>query len=62
MFFIAGREDPLATPEVLQRYYDSLQAPQKHLLVIEQAGHDPNQGLLDAEYKVLKDRILPLTK
>jgi pimeloyl-ACP methyl ester carboxylesterase len=62
MFFIAGAQDLLATPDVAQRYYDSLKAPQKHLVVLEHAGHDPNQDVIDAEYKILKERILPLTK
>jgi hypothetical protein len=26
------------------------------------AGQDPNQDVVDAEYKLLRERILPLTK
>jgi pimeloyl-ACP methyl ester carboxylesterase len=62
MFFVEGAQDLLATPDVAQRYYDSLKAPQKHLVMLERAGHDPNQDVIDAEYRMLKDRILPLTK
>src|SRR3990167_3539071 len=61
MFFVEGAQDLLATPDVAQRYYDSLKAPQKHLLLLEHAGHDPNQDVIDAEYKLLKYYILPLT-
>lgn len=62
MFFVEGAQDLLATPDVAQRYYDSLKAPQKDLVMLEHAGHDPNQDVIDAEYKILKERILPLTK
>ena len=61
MFFVEGAQDLLATPDVAQRYYDSLTAPQKHLVLLEHAGHDPNQDVVDAEYTILKQRILPLT-
>jgi pimeloyl-ACP methyl ester carboxylesterase len=62
MFFVEGAQDLLATPDVAQRYYDSLTAPQKQLVVLAHAGHDPNQDVIDAEYKLLKERILPLTR
>ena len=62
MFFVEGVQDLLATPDVAQRYYQSLKAPQKDLVLLAHAGHDPNQDVIDAEYKLLKERILPLTK
>lgn len=62
MFFVEGAQDLLALPGVAQRYYNSLHAPQKHMVILEHAGHDPNQDVVDAEYKILRERILPLTK
>ena len=62
MFFVEGAHDLLATPDIAQRYYASLKAPQKDLVMLEHAGHDPNQDVVDAEYKILKERILPLMK
>ena len=62
VFFVIGAQDLLATPDVAQRYYDSLKAPQKHMVMLERAGHDPNQDVVDAEYRMLKERILPLTR
>ncbi|MHB1057162.1 MAG: alpha/beta fold hydrolase [Rhodanobacter sp.] len=62
MFFVEGAHDLLATPDVARRYYDSLKAPQKEMVVLEHAGHDPNQDVVDAEYKMLRERILPLAK
>jgi hypothetical protein len=31
-------------------------------MVVLHAGHDPNQDVVDAEYKMLKECILPLAK
>jgi pimeloyl-ACP methyl ester carboxylesterase len=62
MFFVHGERDLLATPDVARRYVDNIKAPQKALVVLESAGHDPNQAVMDAQYKLLKERILPLTK
>ena len=62
MFFVEGKHDLLATPDVAQRYYNSLKSPQKGLVVLDHAGHDPNQDVVDAEYKMLVERIRPLAK
>lgn len=62
MFFVEGEHDLLATPDVAQRYYDSIKAPEKGMVILPRAGHDPNQDVIDAEYKMLTERILPLTR
>ena len=62
MFFVEGEQDLLATPDVAQRYYESIRAPIKDLVLLPRAGHDPNQDVIDAEYKMLVEKILPLTK
>lgn len=62
MFFVHGAQDLLSTPEVAQRYYDSLKAPQKDFILVRNAGHDTNQEMVDAQYKVLVQHIMPLTK
>ena len=62
VFFVEGAQDLLATPDVAQRYFDSLTAPRKHLVLLERAGHDPNQDVIDAQYLILKERILPLVE
>ena len=62
MFFVHGEHDMLSRPEVAQRYVASLRAPAKDIVMVPKAGHDPNQPIVDAEYKVLVERVLPLTK
>lgn len=62
MFFVHGAEDLLFTPEVTRRYYENLKAPQKAFILVENTGHDPNQEMIDAQYKVLVKHVMPLTK
>ena len=37
-------------------------APQKQLIMVPHAGHDPNPDMIAAQYKILKERILPLAQ
>lgn len=60
VFFVQGAEDLLTTPEISRRYFDSLRAPKKAFVLVPHAGHDPNRPMLDAQFKVLKERVVPL--
>jgi pimeloyl-ACP methyl ester carboxylesterase len=62
VFFIQGSEDILTAPEVTKRYFESISAPQKELILVPQTGHDPNALMVDAEYEIVRDRVLPLAK
>lgn len=62
VFLIQGSEDLVAVPEVAKRYFDSIKAPQKEYVLVPKTGHDPNVAMIDAEYKVMRERVLPLTK
>lgn len=62
MLFLQGEEDLLTRPEITRAFYDSLQAPRKKLVMVPQAGHDPNFAMLDAQFRLLKDEVLPLVK
>ena len=62
LFFVQGAEDLLTTPDVTQRYVDSLKAPHKALVVLPQVGHDPNRLMVDAQFRLLRERILPLIR
>jgi pimeloyl-ACP methyl ester carboxylesterase len=62
VFFIQGTEDILTAPEVTKGYFESISAPQKAFILVPQAGHDPNAPMVDAEYKIIRERVLPLTK
>lgn len=62
MFFVHGAQDLLFTADVAQRYYTAVNAPQKAFVLLDHAGHDPNQDVVDAQYQLLMQRILPLTR
>lgn len=62
LFFVQGAEDLLTTPDVTQRYVDSLKAPHKALVLLPQVGHDPNLPMLDAQLQLLRERIAPLVR
>lgn len=62
VFIVHGAEDLLTTPAVAKRYFDSIRAPQKEFVQLPRGGHDPNQALLDAQLKLLNERVRPLTK
>ncbi len=62
VYLLQGTEDLLTPPEVTQPYFDSLQAPDKALVLVPLAGHDPNAPMLAAQMRVLKERVLPRLK
>jgi pimeloyl-ACP methyl ester carboxylesterase len=59
VFLLHGAEDLVSAPEVAKRYYDSLSAPEKAFVLLPQTGHDPNERMIDAEYNVLRARVVP---
>lgn len=61
-FLVQGTEDLLTTPDISRRYFDSVTAPQKEFVLVARAGHDPNQVTLDAQYKLLQERVRPMIK
>ena len=60
VFLIHGAQDLVATPEVAQSYFDGIKAPTKEFFVVPRAGHDPNAALVDAHYKILRQRVRSL--
>ncbi|MFT7722760.1 MAG: alpha/beta hydrolase [Roseateles sp.] len=62
VFLVQGEEDLLTPAAVTQAWFDRLTAPAKKLVIVHRAGHDPNGPLLDAQWRVLKDAVLPLAR
>ncbi len=60
IFLLQGEADYLTLPDISRRYFDSLSAPQKQFVVLPRTGHDPNQIMIDAQYKLLQEAIRPL--
>lgn len=59
MYLVQGQEDLLTPLSVTQIYFDGLQAPDKALVVVPLVGHDPNEPMLAAQYRILVERVAP---
>lgn len=59
-FLIMGEADLLTSPAIAHAYFDSISAPKKSFTLVKRAGHDPNQAVLDAQWKVLREQVAPL--
>lgn len=59
VFMVQGSEDLVTTPDVAKRYFDTIVAPQKEYVLLPRTGHDPNAAMIDAEYNILKTRVVP---
>jgi pimeloyl-ACP methyl ester carboxylesterase len=53
-YMVQGQEDLLTMPAPSKRYFDFIQAPHKEFVLVPRAGHDPNQPMVDAQYRLLK--------
>ena len=62
VYLLMGTQDLLTSPVVARRYFDSISAPRKDFVLVPRAGHDPNQAMLDAQWKVLREKVAPLLK
>lgn len=59
VYLVQGQEDLLTPISVTRPYFDSLQAPDKAMVVVPKAGHGPNEAVLATQYRLLKERVLP---
>lgn len=59
VYMVQGTQDLVTTPEVSQRYFNAIQAPVKKFVLVPRAGHDPNEPLVEAEAKLLREEIRP---
>ena len=62
IFILQGAEDLLTTPDVTQSYFDTISAPKKQFILVDQAGHDPNIAMIERQLKVMKNQVVPLIR
>jgi alpha-beta hydrolase superfamily lysophospholipase len=62
VFFVQGAEDLLTHASITAPFVNSLQAPRKVLRTVPGAGHDPNFAMIEAQFRLLVDEVLPLTR
>lgn len=59
VYLVQGEQDLLTSQAVTRRYFEHLKAPRKEMVVVPRAGHDPNAPLMEAQFKVLEQRVRP---
>ena len=57
VYLVQGTEDLLTEPKVTRRFFEAITAPEKALVEVPRAGHDPNGPLIDAQRQVLAERL-----
>lgn len=57
IYLIQGDEDLLTLPAVTEEYFNKINAPFKKLILVNRAGHDPNQLIIEAQLEALKSGI-----
>ena len=62
VFLLQGSEDLVTTAEVAKQYFDRIAAPKKEYRLLAKTGHDPNPTMIDAQFDILKTRVLPLVR
>jgi pimeloyl-ACP methyl ester carboxylesterase len=62
VYLIQGEEDLLTTPELSKQYFDRIVAPDKDYILLPSVGHAPNELSHAANYRILVEKVLPLTK
>ena len=59
VYLVQGAEDLLTEAKVTRRYFEAISAPDKAYIEVPRAGHDPNGPLIDAQARVLAERVRP---
>ena len=62
MYLIQGEEDILTPKEMTKEFFEKLEAPKKEYFLVKGAAHGQNQAVVDTQFKVLKEYILPSVK
>ncbi|MBQ5939912.1 alpha/beta fold hydrolase [Massilia sp. AB1] len=57
VYIVQGTEDLLTEAKVTRPYYEAISAPDKAYIEVPRAGHDPNGPLIEAQKRVLDERV-----
>jgi proline iminopeptidase len=60
VFFIAGRHDKIVFIDLVQQYVDTVKAPEKHLIILEESGHLALFEEPERFNDILINQVLPL--
>lgn len=62
VYFVQGEGDILTPREISKEYFEKIKAPKKGYFLVKGAAHGHNQAVVDMQYKVLKEYVLPSIK
>lgn len=55
IYIIQGEEDLLTSKAITERYFKSIKAPFKKMILVPRCGHDPTSGMLEAQLISLQE-------
>jgi pimeloyl-ACP methyl ester carboxylesterase len=60
VYLIQGEEDILTPKEITKAYFDKINAPEKEFFLLPKTAHGFNQPVINMQYKIMEQYILPL--
>lgn len=60
VYFIQGEADILTSKEFTKPYFDQLKAPKKELFLVPDAAHGFNESVINVQYKIIVEKVLPI--
>jgi len=60
VYLIQGEEDILTGKEITRAYFNKISAPKKEYILVPKAAHGFNTTVVNIQYKIMKESILPL--
>ena len=59
VYLIHGAGDIMTTKETAKKYFDKIKAPKKEFFLLEDAAHGHNESVVNTQYKVVTELIVP---
>ena len=60
VYLIQGEEDILTPKEITIEYFNKIRAPKKKLMLLPKTAHGFNLSVVEIQYKIMKEYLLPL--
>ncbi|MDQ3682492.1 MAG: alpha/beta hydrolase [Bacteroidota bacterium] len=60
VYLIQGEEDILTSKEFTKEYFDKIRAPKKEYILLPKSAHGFNQLVVETQYKIMKEYLLPM--
>jgi alpha-beta hydrolase superfamily lysophospholipase len=61
VYLIQGEEDILTSKEFTKEYFDKIKAPKKEFILLPKTAHGFNLSVVEMQYKIMKEYLLPMT-